>query len=124
MIYRILADIIVMIHLGFILFVMLGGLLVLKYPRVVWVHLPLMIWGAVVEFFNIICPLTPLENYLRELGGGERYHSDFVEKYIIPVIYPEGLTIRIQFILGCLVVFINLIFYSIVIYRYFKKRRI
>ncbi len=87
MIYSILADLIVIIHGSFILFVVLGGLLVIKYRRVIYVHLPAMIWGAVVEFYNIICPLTPWENHFRELSGVERYESDFVEKYLIPVMW-------------------------------------
>lgn len=123
MIYSILADLIVIIHGSFILFVVLGGLLVIKYRRVIYVHLPAMIWGAVVEFYNIICPLTPWENYFRELSGAERYESDFIEKYLIPVMYPEGLNVKIQFVLGCFVLIANVIVYSIVLYRYFKKRK-
>lgn len=123
MIYRILADMIVIIHMFFILFTVFGGLLVIKYPRVAYIHIPVFIWGAVVEFCNIICPLTPWENYFRELGGAERYASDFIEKYLIPVIYPAGLNVKIQFILGCLVILVNAVVYSIIVYHYYKKRK-
>ncbi len=123
MIYRILADIIVIIHMSFILFVVLGGLLVVKYRRVVYIHFPAMIWGAIVEFYNIICPLTPWENYFREMGGVERYESDFIEKYLIPVMYPINLNVKIQFVLGCFVLVVNAIVYAVVLYHYFKKKK-
>ncbi|WP_243349398.1 DUF2784 domain-containing protein [Parabacteroides sp. FAFU027] len=123
MLYRLLADFIVLIHFSFILFVVLGGLLVLRWRKVIYFHIPAMFWGAIVEFYNIICPLTPWENHFREVGGAERYESDFIENYLIPVMYPAGLTVSIQFILGCLVVVTNLIIYSIVIWKYRKNRK-
>ena len=89
------ADLIVAIHFGFILFVIFGGLLVLKWPKLIWLHLPAAIWGALIEFAGWICPLTFLENRLRSAHGGG-YASGFVEHYILPIIYPAGLTREIQ----------------------------
>lgn len=122
MIYRILADLIVLVHLGFILFVVLGGLFVLKWRKLAWVHIPLAIWGAVVELANLICPLTPLENYLRELGGASGYQIDFVEQYIVPVVYTPSLDLKLQIILGSLVIVVNLLIYGLVYYKLNKSR--
>ena len=94
MIYRLLADAVVLLHLAFVFFVFLGGLLVLRRPRLLWVHLPAVAWGAWVEFTGRVCPLTPLENWLRRRGGGPGYASDFIEHYIEPFLYPPLLSIR------------------------------
>ena len=123
MAYRLFADLIVVIHGLFSLFVMLGGLLVIRHRRVMYLHLPAMLWGAIVELYNIICPLTPWENYFRKMGGESGYESDFIEKYLIPAIYPAGLNVEIQIVLGCLVVIVNLIVYGIVLYLNFKKKK-
>jgi len=122
MIYRILADLIVLVHLGFILFVVLGGFFVLRWRKLAWVHIPLAIWGAVVEFANLICPLTPLENHLRELGGGSGYQIDFVEQYIVPIVYTPSLDLKLQIILGSLVIVVNLLIYILVYYKLNKFR--
>jgi hypothetical protein len=121
--YQLLADAIVITHFIFIVFVVGGGLLVIYWPRVTWAHLPAAIWGAVVEFTGWICPLTPLENHFRELGGGVSYSGDFIAQYLLVVIYPENLTAEIQCILGGLVIAINVIFYTLAIrrYRYLSK---
>ena len=100
MIHRLLADAVVVLHFGFILFVAAGGLLVLKWPRLMWLHLPAAGWGSLIEFFGWICPLTPLENRLRVLGGEAGYPGGFIETYLTPAIYPEGLTYRHQVLLG------------------------
>ena len=107
MCYRLLADAIVALHLGFVLFVVFGGLLVLRWRRLAWVHLPAAIWGAWIEFAGWICPLTPLENWLREQGGGAAYTGSFVDRYLMPVLYPSALTREVQWALGAFVVLIN-----------------
>ncbi|MDA8162536.1 MAG: DUF2784 domain-containing protein [Desulfobacteraceae bacterium] len=111
MIARLAADTIVLIHFGFILFVVLGGLLVFKYRRIAWLHIPAVVWGAGVEFTGIVCPLTPIENTLRRLGGEGGYSGGFVGRYVMPIVYPGGLTRSIQIMLGCLVLAINVAAY-------------
>lgn len=120
MFYNFLADIIVIVHLLFILFVILGGLFALKWRWVGWLHVPAAIWGALIEFMGWICPLTPLENRFRRLAGEIGYTGDFVERYILPVIYPGGLTREIQIILGIGVIVLNVLIYFIVIRRRIK----
>ena len=88
--YRLLADAVLIIHLGFIAFVVLGGLLVLRWPRLAWLHLPTVAWGAWIEFTGSICPLTPLEIGLRARGGETAYRGGFIEHYVTALIYPEG----------------------------------
>lgn len=105
------ADVIVLLHFLFILFVILGGLLVLKWKWVLWLHIPAILWGALIAFAGWICPLTPLENLLRRAQGGSGYATGFIEHYLIPVIYPAGLTRGIQITLGMAVIIINIIVY-------------
>ena len=123
MLYRIGADAVVIFHFCFVAFVVTGGLLVLRWRRVMWAHLPAVAWGVFVEFSHRICPLTPLENHLRELGGASAYQGGFVDHYIMPVLYPEGLTDRTQVILGSLILAINVICYAAVVYRWRTARR-
>jgi len=123
-VYIVLADITVGIHFLFILFVVLGGLLVIRRPKTAIIHLPAAIWGAAVELFGWICPLTPLENHFRNLAGGDLYSGDFVDKYLIPVIYPVNLTPSIQKTLGVMVILINVIFYVITIRKTRRNRTI
>lgn len=122
MIYNFLSNLVVIVHLLFIVFVCLGALLVLKWPKVIWVHIPFALWGVVVEYMNIVCPLTPLENYFRRLGGNMTYESDFVARYIIPVIYPVELTRNLQFVLGSIVLMLNIIIYGFIIYKTVKHK--
>ena len=103
----ILAGVVVGFHLAFVLFVVLGGLLVLRWPRLAWLHLPAAVWGALIEFAGWVCPLTPLENQLRRAGGTAEYAGGFVEHYLLPVLYPAGLTRDIQYVLGAAVVGVN-----------------
>ena len=117
-IYHIAADLIVVLHFLFVFFVVLGGLGGLWKPKLLWLHLPALIWGVLVEFTGWICPLTPLENLLRHKGGGIGYTGGFVEQFIIPVLYPAGLTRNIQILLGVLVIIINLIIYGTIIRRH------
>jgi hypothetical protein len=119
--YNVLADTIVVIHFLFIVFVLFGGCLVIFRPWTAILHLPAAIWGAFVELSGWICPLTPLENRLRDLAGEHSYTGDFIVQYLMPVIYPEKLTTSIQQFLGMAVIFINLIFYYIAIKRHTKK---
>lgn len=124
MLYRVLADAVVVLHFGFVLFVVLGGLFALRWPRAAWLHLPAAIWGAGIEFVGGICPLTPLEIHLRGLGGEAGYRGGFVEHYVIPVLYPEALNRDIQVILGGIVIGLNAIIYSIVLRRWRVRRRV
>ncbi len=112
MTYRWAADALAIVHFGFVLFVALGSLLALKWPRVAWVHVPAALWGAAIEFGGWICPLTPLENRLRLLGGEAGYEGGFVENYLLALLYPEGLTRRMQIALGALVLMVNFIAYA------------
>ena len=114
------ADMVVLLHLGFVLFVMLGGLFVLKWKWVMWGHLPAAVWGALIEFTGWICPLTPLENWIREAGGEQGYQSDFIEHYVMPLLYPTGLTREIQIFLGVLVILLNVGIYALVFHRHKK----
>lgn len=107
MIYRALADLVLTLHLGFVLFVVFGGLLVMRWPRLVWIHIPAAVWGAAIEYTGWICPLTPLENSLRARGGEAGYAGGFIEHYLLPTLYPQGLTRGTQFVLGSLVLMIN-----------------
>jgi hypothetical protein len=123
LVYQFLADGVVMLHLAFILFVMLGGLAIPAWPRMAWVHLPCVLWGAMVELAGWICPLTPLENLLRGRAGLGPYGGDFVIRLIEPVIYPHWLNREIQLALGTLVVLVNLCVYGLVIYRMRDRSR-
>ncbi len=115
---QILADAVLIIHFLFIAFAVAGAFLVLRWPRLAWAHLPAAIWGAVVELTGWICPLTPLENHFLQRAGQSGYSGDFVEHYLLKVIYPDGLTARSQVALGLLVVAINLALYAVVIARW------
>lgn len=115
MIYRLLADVVVVLHIGFVLFVILGGFLVRRWPRLIYAHIPVAIWGALIELVGWVCPLTPLENHLRALGGDAGYSGGFVEHYLLPILYPHALTRNVQLVLGCLVVGINALAYALLI---------
>jgi hypothetical protein len=117
MAYRLLADLLVVAHLCYVAFVVLGGLLVLRHPRLAWVHVPCVVWGALVEFTGWICPVTPLEVTLRERGGELAYSGDFVAHYIMPALYPATLTRTIQIALGTLVVALNVGVYARLAWR-------
>lgn len=117
----ILADALVIVHLLFVVFVMAGGFLLARWPKLAWLHLPAAAWGATIEFTGGICPLTPLENHLRVLGGGSAYSGDFVERYLLPILYPENLAVPIQQVLGGVVVAVNLAAYALAC-RALRKR--
>lgn len=111
LLYRFAADGVVLIHLLFVLFVICGGLLVRINRRWAIVHLPAVLWAATVEFTGWYCPLTPLENRLRQESGGAGYNAGFVEHYLLPLLYPEALTREVQIGLGLLVLAINVLWY-------------
>jgi hypothetical protein len=117
LIYRALADLVLVVHLAFVVFVVLGGLLVLRWPWVAYLHIPAAIWGIFIEYSGGICPLTPLENSLRQSGGQAGYSGGFINHYIQPVLYPAGLTRGTQLVLGSLALLVNLGAYSLVIAR-------
>lgn len=121
MFHRLLADTVVVLHLAFILFAVFGGLFALRWPGVTWVHLPAALWGAAIEFTGWICPLTPLENALRAAGGTAGYSGGFVAHYVLPLIYPAGLTRGVQFVLGALVVGVNAAIYVVVLRRHRRR---
>jgi len=121
MLSRLAADALVVLHGVWLAFVVLGALLALRWPRVLWAHLPVVAWGAIVEFTGWICPLTPWENRLRRLGGEEGYAGGFIERYVTAVIYPEGLTREIQIGLGVGVLVLNAVLYAWVWRR--RRRR-
>lgn len=107
MFYSILADLAVLIHTLFILFVVGGGFLVRRWPYLAWLHLPAALWGGVVEFTGGICPLTDLELYWRRLGGVGGYSGSFIEHYLEPFVYPAGLTTQLQVLMGLGVLLLN-----------------
>ena len=117
--YGLLADLVVAVHFLFVLFVVFGGLLVLRWRRVAYIHIPAAIWGAAIEFAGWTCPLTPLENWLRRRAGDTGYSAGFIEHYILPVLYPSALTRDIQLLLGFAVIVLNVAIYSYV----FKGRK-
>lgn len=119
MVFRALADATVALHVAFVLFVLAGGLLALRRPRFAWLHLPAVAWAVWVELSGSLCPLTPLENWLRARGGGPTYGSDFVEHYLVPLLYPAALTRELQWALGGAVIAINALVYAAV----WRRRR-
>ena len=104
---RFIADAILVLHFAFIAFVLVGGVAVLRWPRLAWIHVPAAIWGVLIEFAGWICPLTPLENSFRERAGQGGYSGGFIDHYITSIIYPDGLTRTMQFGIGALVLAIN-----------------
>ena len=117
MIYRLLADVVVVLHFAFIVFVVLGALTAYRWPKMVWAHIPCALWGAWIEITGGICPLTPIEVRFRRMGGTEGYGGGFIEHYLVPIIYPSGLTQADQLLLGGLVVAVNLGAYGFLLWR-------
>jgi len=121
--YRFLADTVLVLHLGFVLFVVAGAFLILRRPRMAWVQLPAALWGVLVEWSGWVCPLTPLENWLRAQGGAAGYAGGFVEHYFVPVLYPASLSRTVQILLGAAVLVANVIAYACVFARMAASRR-
>lgn len=119
--YRIAADLVVALHFAFIAFVILGGFVAWRWPWVAWLHVPVALWGAIIEFAGWICPLTPLENALRHSAGDAGYAGGFIEHYVIPVVYPARLTPAIQVALGVGVLVVNGIAYGVLVSRRWRK---
>ena len=117
-----LADLVVTIHALFVVFVVVGGFLAIWKPWIAFVHVPAALWGAFIEFYGGICPLTPMENHYRRLAGEGGYSGGFIEHYITPILYPEGLTREMQFVFGGSVVVINVIAYGILLWRIARRR--
>jgi Protein of Unknown function (DUF2784) len=115
--YPLLADLVLIVHLAFVVFVLCGGLLVWKWRWIAWLHLPAVVWGIVVEFAGWICPLTPLENWLREQGGGSGDEHDFISRHLLPILYPGELTRDIQLLFGTVVIVLNAAVYSWLRYK-------
>ena len=120
---RIAADLVVALHMAFVVFVVAGGLLVMRRPALAWLHLPAVAWGAYAELTATVCPLTPLENALRHAAGDAGYAGSFVERYLMPLLYPAGLTPIDQRWIGALVIAINVIAYALVLARLRQRRR-
>ena len=119
MLYLFLANLVLVLHLLFIFFVVLGGLLLFRWQRLVWLHLPAAVWGILLEFNHWICPLTYLENDLRRMAGATGYPDGFIHHHLLGVIYPGGLSPDQQILLGGLVILINLCIYLLLIkYRF------
>lgn len=112
MLYRVLADLVLVVHFLFIAFVVAGGFAAVRWPRLAWAHIPCFVWGALIEFAGWICPLTPLENDLRVASGQAGYSGGFIEHYLLPVIYPGALTRELQIWLGLSVLALNAVAYA------------
>jgi hypothetical protein len=123
MAYRILADVLVLFHLAFLLFVVFGGGLVLWRRRLAVLHVPAALWGVFVECAGGVCPLTPLEVRFRVLGGEGGYAGSFIDRYLVPVLYPPGLTREIQVGLGIAVGLMNLGVYALVLRKWRRERK-
>jgi len=120
---RLAADALVLVHIGFVVFVVAGGFLAIRRPRIAWLHLPAALWGAWAELTATVCPLTPLENALRRAAGESGYDGGFVMHYLIPLLYPAGLTPGHQRWIGALVVAVNLLAYALALVRARVRRR-
>lgn len=123
MVYQVLADIVACVHAAFVGFVVLGGILALRWRRLVWLHVPAAIWGALIEFADWVCPLTPLENALRAKAGEAGYGGGFIQHYLLRALYPAGLTRGVQLALGTLVILVNLFVYVALLRRIRRSER-
>jgi nitrate reductase gamma subunit len=121
--YRILADVVVGVHMLFVVFVVAGGLLAFRWPWVALAHLPAAVWGTLIELRGWVCPLTPLENSLRASAGQAGYQGGFIEHYLLPVLYPAGLSREVQLVLGSLVIAVNLVVYGVLLWRRVARSR-
>jgi hypothetical protein len=119
--YRILADLVVLLHASFVVFVAIGGLLAVRWKHWAWVHVPVVLWGAMLELGGWICPLTPLENRLREQAGLSTYGTGFIDRYIFPVLYPSGMTRSAQVALGISALVLNGCIYAWALRRHRRR---
>lgn len=123
MLYRLLADLVLIVHLLFIAFVVAGGFAAIRWPRLAWAHVPCFVWGALIEFAGWICPLTPLEVRLRIASGQAGYSGGFIERYLLPIIYPGALNREIQIWLGLSVLALNAVAYAWLLRRLRRRAR-
>ena len=119
--YQSLADAVLLVHLGFVFFVVIGGVAVLRWRRLAWVHLPAVMWAVLIEYAGWVCPLTPLENALRQAGGAAAYAGGCIDHYVSVLLYPPGLTPGLQVVLGSLLLLLNTVVY-VRLARQKKKR--
>lgn len=112
-----LADLVLLVHLGFVVFVAAGALAVWRWPRLAWLHVPAALWGAFVEFSGRVCPLTPLEDALRGRAGGAGSEGGFIDRSVTAILYPDGLTRRQQLVLGALAIAVNVAAYTAIVLR-------
>lgn len=122
LVYLVLADLVVVVHFLFVAFALLGGLLVLRWPRMIWIHLPAAVWGVLIEMAGWICPLTPLEQYLRREAGLPPYEGGFLAHYLLPLLYPEELTRETQWLLAGVVLGVNAVVYGLLARRRWRGR--
>ena len=122
MLYRRAADLVLLLHLAFVVFVAAGGLLVLRWRRLAWLHVPVALWGMAISYAGFVCPLTPLENRFRRLGGEAGYDGGFIEHYVTAAVYPSGLTRGAQLVLGSAVFTINAFVYWRVLAAWRRER--
>ncbi len=123
MLYSLLADLTMLLHFSFIIFALFGALLLLRWPRLIWLHLPAALWAMAIEFYGGVCPLTHLENWLHTVAGEQGYNKTFIEHYLGAVIYPGELTLTIRIVLGMVVLLINAGLYGWIIKRRLQRRR-
>ena len=114
-IFEIFAVLALLLHLSFILFVIFGAILILKFKKIIYVHIPSVAWGAYIELSHSICPLTHLENFFLKKAGKDQYSVDFIENYIFKIIYPPALNYEIQTYLGVILIFVNLLIYYYIV---------
>ena len=117
MIYRLLADLVLVLHFAFVAFALFGGLLVWRRPGIAWLHLPALVWGVAVQWADWICPLTPLENHFRMLGGEAGYEGGFIEHFVLKLLYPGDLTLELRYLLGMVLLAVNVVVYARLIFR-------
>ena len=118
--YELFANLTLILHLIFILFVIFGGLLFFVFSKIIYIHLSALLWGIYIELTNSVCPLTYLENWFLYKGDLSTYSNDFINNYLLPIIYPEGLTAEIQIYLGISLIVVNILIYGS-IYKNFNK---
>ncbi len=123
MFYWIAANLLVVVHLGFICFVLIGGFLVLRWRWLVFLHIPAVVWGVLIEYRGWLCPLTPWEQQLRQAGGMAGYSGGFIEHYLLPILYPAYVSRDVQLILGTFVIVINLAIYGLLIMRWVRRKQ-
>ena len=114
-VFEIFATLVLLLHFSFILFVIFGAILILKFKQIIYVHIPAVAWGAYIELSHSICPLTHLENYFLKKAGKDQYSVDFIENYVFKIIYPPALNYEIQTYLGVILIFVNLLIYYYIV---------